>query len=58
MAYKCVVTCDCCGDTKVEWGRTMASSSAQEYLRSRGWKVGRSIGWVCPSCVEKGVWRE
>ena len=58
MAYKCVVTCDCCKDGKIEWDHTMAFTNAREYARSRGWKVGESIGWVCPECVKEGRSRE
>ncbi len=54
MGYKSVVTCDCCKLRKIEWDRTMAYTSAREFARSRGWKVGKTIGWVCPICVREG----
>ena len=59
MGYRCYVVCDGCG---IEWvpkeseGLTM--DLARHYARSRGWKVGRKIGWLCPRCVERGDWKK
>lgn len=50
MSYKCIVECDACHDSKIEWNRTMSLEDASVFAISRSWRKCKDGRFICPRC--------